>query len=118
VKVRFDKIGYPLYCDVGPCEGDMRIELTIILYLSQEEHARYEGSESLQVTLGESGGGRLPAGGTTGPSGELPAGWTPVSGGPSEVRTNEHGTRPLPACSRLPRTADRTAISGPDQGAT
>jgi hypothetical protein len=37
-----------------------------------------------------------------------PAGWTPVSGGLDEVRTGEHGTRPLPAGSRLPDTADRT----------
>ena len=27
MKVRFDKIGYPLYCDAGPYEGDMRIDL-------------------------------------------------------------------------------------------
>jgi len=23
MKIRFDKVGYPLYCDVGPYEGDM-----------------------------------------------------------------------------------------------
>ena len=33
MKVRFDKIGYPLYCDAGPYEGDMRIDLNIRLYL-------------------------------------------------------------------------------------
>jgi hypothetical protein len=47
-----------------------------------------------------------------------PAGWTPVRGGLDEVRTDEHGTHPLPACSRLPDTADRTTSSCPDQGAT
>jgi hypothetical protein len=51
VKIRLDKAGHPLYCDAGPCEGDMRIDLTIRLYLSPEEYARYEGLESLQVTL-------------------------------------------------------------------
>jgi hypothetical protein len=49
VKIRFGKVGYPLYCDAGPCEGDMRIDLTIRLYLSPEEYARYEGSDSLQI---------------------------------------------------------------------
>jgi hypothetical protein len=131
MKARFDKIGYPLYCDAGPYAGDMRIDLTIRLYLSPEEYARYEGSESLQITLSESGGG----GSTAESSGELPvgdvvavgeaalavarpAGWTPVRGGLDEVRADEHRTRPLPACSRLPETGDRTAIPSPDQGAT
>ena len=45
-------------------------------------------------------------------------GWTPVPGPLTEVRTSEHGTRPLPACRRLPDNADRTAIPWPDQGAT
>lgn len=131
MKARFDKIGYPLYCDAGPYAGDMRVDLTIRLYLSPEEYARYEGTESLQITLSDSGGG----GSTAEPSGELPAGdvvaageaalavarpagWTPVRGGLNEVRAGEHGTRPLPACSRLPETGDRTAIPSPDQGAT
>ena len=60
MKVRFGKIGYPLYCDAGPYAGDMRIDLTIRLYLTPEEYARYEGSESLQITLSESGGGDPP----------------------------------------------------------
>src|ERR1039457_2364532 len=47
-----------------------------------------------------------------------PAGWTPVRGGMNEVRADEHGTRPLPASSRLPGSTDRTTISCPDQGAT
>jgi hypothetical protein len=55
VKTRFGKVGSPLYCDAGPHEGDMRIDLTISLYLSPQEHARYEGPESLQVTLKETG---------------------------------------------------------------
>ena len=131
MKARFDKIGYPLYCDAGPYAGDMRIDLTIRLYLSPEEYARYEGSESLQITLSDSGGG----GSTAEPSGELPVGdvvavgeaalavarptgWTPVSAGLNEVRAGEHGTRPLPACSHLPETANRTTIPSPDQGAT
>ena len=70
MKARFGKIGYPLYCDAGPYAGDMRIDLTIRLDLSPEEYARYEGTESLQITLSESGGG----GSTAEPSGELPAG--------------------------------------------
>jgi hypothetical protein len=126
MKARFDKIGYPLYCDAGPYAGDMRIDLTIRLYLSPEEYARYEGTESLQIILSDSGGG-----GTAEPSGELPAGDVmaageaalavarpPVSGGLNEVRAGEHGTRPLPARSRLPGTANRTATPRPDQGAT
>ena len=71
MKIRFDKVGYPLYCDAGPYEGDMRIELNIRLYLSPEEYARYEGSESLQITLRENGDGRLGTGNTAEPSGEL-----------------------------------------------
>jgi hypothetical protein len=43
-------------------------------------------------------------------------GWTLVRGGLNEVRTSEHGTRPLP--SRLPGTGDHTTIPCPDQGAT
>ena len=71
MKTRFGKIGYPLYCDAGPYAGDMRIDLTIRLYLSPEEYARYEGSESLQITLHASGGGDLQSGSTAEPSGEL-----------------------------------------------
>jgi hypothetical protein len=115
VKVRFGRIGCPLYCDIGPNAGDMLIDLTIRLYLSQEEYARYEGTQSLQITLGESGG-RLPrAGNIPEPSGEISkgdvvsageialavagAGWTPVRGGLTEVRTDQHGTHPLPPVS-------------------
>jgi len=55
--------------------------------------------------------------------GEVPlavgrAGWTLVRGGLNEVRADVHGTRPLPARSRLPDTADRAAHPCPDQGAT
>ena len=64
MKVRFGRIGYPLFCDAGPCEGDMRIDLHIRLYLSAEEYARYEGSESLQIALSESAGGNLRSGST------------------------------------------------------
>jgi hypothetical protein len=46
------------------------------------------------------------------------AGWVLVSGGLTEVRTSEHGTRPLPARSRLPDTADRAAHPDPGQGVT
>ena len=74
MKARFDKIGYPLYCDAGPYTGQMRIDLTIRLYLSPEEYARYEGSESLQITLHESGSGDLQSCSTAEPSEELPAG--------------------------------------------
>jgi hypothetical protein len=69
VKTRFDKIGYPLYCDAGPSEGEMRVDLTLTLYLSPQEYARYEGPESLRITLGEP----VAAGGTAEPR-ELPAG--------------------------------------------
>lgn len=55
MKTRFDKIGYPLYCDAGPHEGDMRIDLTMRLYLSPQEYASYEGPESLRITLAEPG---------------------------------------------------------------
>jgi hypothetical protein len=51
MKVKFIRIGAPLYCDAGPQEGDTRIDLTVKLYLSPEEYADYEGTESLQVTL-------------------------------------------------------------------
>jgi hypothetical protein len=124
VKVRFDRIGYPLYCDAGPYEGDMRIDLSIRLYLSLEEYARYEGSESLQITLNESGGGRLRTGNTAEPSGESvgdvvavgevalavgrPAGRDPVRGGLAEVRTDEHGTHPLSPPS--PVSGDGTGL--------
>ncbi len=107
MKVRSGKIGYPLYCDAGPYEGDMRIDLNIRLYLSPEEYASYEGTESLQMTLTESGDGGLRTGSTAELSagdvvttGEAalaagrPAGWEPVRGGLAEVRVHEHGTRP------------------------
>ncbi len=45
-------------------------------------------------------------------------GWIPVCGGLNEVRTDEHGSQPLPARSRLPDTGDHTTIPCPDQGAT
>ena len=70
MKTRFDEIGYPLYCDAGPHEGEMRIGLTIRLYLSPQEYARYQGPESLQITLGEP----VTAGGTAEPSTGRPAG--------------------------------------------
>jgi hypothetical protein len=57
VKIRSGKVGYPLYCDAGPYEGDTRIDLSIRLYLSAEEYAAYGGSGSLQVTLKETGDG-------------------------------------------------------------
>jgi hypothetical protein len=55
--------------------------------------------------------------------GEVPlavakAGWTPVNGGLTEVRTREHGTNPLSAGSRPPGTAGRPPGPCPDQGAT
>ena len=114
MKARFGKIGHSLYCDAGPYAGDMRIDLTIRLYLSPEEYARYDGSESLQITLHESGDGHLQSGSTAEPSGELPAGevpiaiasagWKPVPGGPSEGAVHEHGTAPCRARPANPRT--------------
>jgi hypothetical protein len=112
MKVRFDKIGYPLYCDIGPNAGDMLIDLTIRLYLSPEEYASYEGSKSLQITLSQNRDGCPQTGSTAEISGELPVGdvmavgeaglavgrvgWTPVRGGVIEVCADEHGTHPLP----------------------
>jgi hypothetical protein len=51
MEIRFDKIGYPLYCDAGLYEGNVRIDLAIRLYLSADEYARYGGAETLQITL-------------------------------------------------------------------
>jgi hypothetical protein len=129
VKTRFGKIGYPLYCDTGPYAGDMRIDLTIRLYLSPEEYARYEGSESLQITLHESGGGDLQSGSTAEPSGELATGnveaagdarlaagraarWRPVSGPLTEVGTHEHGTHPMPAPAAPGEPAPESSAKG------
>jgi hypothetical protein len=53
MKTRFDEIGYPLYCDTGQHEGDTRIDLRIRLYLSPQEYARYQGTGSLRITLGQ-----------------------------------------------------------------
>jgi hypothetical protein len=93
VKTRFDKIGYPLYCDAGPSEGDMRVDLTLTLYLSPQEYARYEGPESLRITLDEP----VAAGGTAEPSREraaadarLPAPGEPASDSPAST-AKEHG---------------------------
>lgn len=62
MKVKFIRIGWPLYCDIGPNAGDMLIDLTVRLYLSPEEYARYAGPESLQVSLNDNSNGCLPAG--------------------------------------------------------
>jgi len=85
VKTRSGKIGYPLYCDAGPHEGDTRIDLAIRLYLSQE-YASYEGPESLRITLGDPRSEPLPE-----PAGELPAGDVTAAG---DVRL---AARPQPA---------------------
>jgi len=115
VKIKFIRIGCPLYCDIGPHEGDMQIDLTIKLYLSPDEYARYAGSESLQITLSENGNGRLPLRGTAEPSGELsagavaasgeaaltgvPAGGTTAAGAVRESHAGEPGPSPLPAAA-------------------
>ncbi len=70
MKTRFDKVSYPLYCDAGPHEGDMRIDLMVRLYLSPQEYASYEGAESLRITLGEP----VAAGGSAEPSTRRPGG--------------------------------------------
>jgi hypothetical protein len=44
-------------------------------------------------------------------------GWFLVRGGLNEVRTSEHGTRPLPAGSHPPDTADHAAIACSGEGA-
>jgi hypothetical protein len=92
VKTRFDKIGYPLYCDTGPHEGDMRIDLTIRLYLSPQEYARYQGPESLRITLGEPGA----AGGTAEPPTERAVGSRPARAGRARrpsVRPHREGAQ-------------------------
>jgi hypothetical protein len=81
VKTRFDIIGYPLYCDAGPSEGDMRVGLTLTLYVSPQEYAGYEGPESLRITLGEP----VAAGGTAEPSGERAAADARLPGSPLPV---------------------------------
>ncbi|MHB1596733.1 MAG: hypothetical protein ACYCU3_21465 [Streptosporangiaceae bacterium] len=72
MKTRFDKIGYPLYCDAGPHEGHVRVDLAVSLYLSPQEYAGYEGPESLRITLGEPGSESARAGGTAEPPGVRP----------------------------------------------
>jgi hypothetical protein len=44
-----------------------------------------------------------------------PAGWDPVRGGMAEVRTDEHGTHPLPAAST---PGGGAALGGPSQEGT
>jgi hypothetical protein len=92
VKTRFDKIGYPLYCDAGPHEGDTRVDLTIRLYLSPQEYARYQGPESLHITLGEpgeAGSAEPPAGQPAG--GGRPARPVPAPAPPASASTaKEH----------------------------
>jgi len=73
VKTRFGKIGYPLYCDAGPHEGHMRVDLAISLYLSPQEYASYEGPESLRITLGEPGSEPARADGAAEPPEDRPA---------------------------------------------
>lgn len=108
MKTRFDKIGYPLYCDAGPHEGDTRIDLTISLYLSPQEYASYEGPESLRITLGEPGSEPAGVGGTPEPPGYRPAGGARPPG------------RPLPASAAPgepashPHSADSTAKENAD----
>jgi hypothetical protein len=90
VKIRFDKIGYPLYCDIGPNEGDMRVALAISLYLSPQEYAGYEGPESLRITLGEPGSEPARVGGTAGPPGDRPA----APGEPASTAKEHSNGRP------------------------
>ncbi len=131
MKVRFDKIGYPLYCDAGPYEGDMRIDLNIRLYLSPEEYASYEGTESLQMTLTESGDGGLRTGSTAELSagdvvttGEAalavgrPAGWEPVRGGLAEVRPIDSPGRSRTGHDCRPWSASHRPPSGKEEGKT
>jgi hypothetical protein len=40
-------------------------------------------------------------------------GWTPVSGGLTEVRTSEHGTRPLPLPGSVPGSRPAPGEGGP-----
>ena len=83
MKVRFGKVGYPLYCDTGPCEGDVRIDLAISLYLSPEEYARYEGSECLRIALSDHEDGAVRGPGEHGPRPLADAPARPAPGGKS-----------------------------------
>lgn len=53
MKVTFGKSSGPVYCDTGPHADSMRVDLLASVYLTADEHARYGGTESLQVTLKE-----------------------------------------------------------------
>ena len=99
MKVRFGRIGCPLYCDIGPNAGDMLVDLTIRLYLSPQEYASYEGPESLRITLGEPGSEPAGAGGTAEPPGDRPAG---------DARRPD---RPLPASAAPGEPASHSAAS-------
>ena len=101
MKIRFDKIGYPLYCDAGPFEGDMRIDLNIRLYLSPKEYASYEGFASLQITLTENGDGRPQVGSTAEPSGEL-SGGDVVAIGEAALAVARPGRGPRPRARNPP----------------
>ena len=90
-----------------------------------------QAAGSLDIRPSRSPGGRFRN--TAGLSGELSkgdivvigevalavasVGWTPVSGGLTEVRTSQHGTRPLPERSHPPDEGD-AASPWPDQGAS
>ncbi len=84
MKTRFDAIGYPLYCDAGPHEGDTRVDLTIRLYLSPQEYASYQGTESLRITLAEPGA----AGGDGRPDRPLPPPDDPASASAAKEHTD------------------------------
>lgn len=66
MKITVDKSSGPVYCDVGPHAGTMRVDLMARVYLTADEYARYRGTESLQVSLKE----ELPAPGETSPEGD------------------------------------------------
>ena len=102
-------------------EGDMRIDLTIKLYLPPEEYARYAGSESLQITLSENGNGRLQPGSTAEPSGELPAGDVVAIGEAAPAVASAGGTTAAGAIRGVPGRPARSralAAAVPAHGRT
>ena len=78
----------------------------------------FPGGRNTAEPSGELSAGDVVAAGEAALAVARPAGWTPVSGGLTEVRAGEHGTHPLPGGIRLPDTGDRAANPRSDEGVT
>ena len=53
MKTWFDELGYPLYCDAGPHEGDTRVDRRSGCTCRRRSTPGTRGPESLRITLGE-----------------------------------------------------------------